>query len=69
MLNPLSFSKVYIFPSSYNIREKPLKALPNIINIKKKHIAAFNINSSIGFNLGLLPYLIPYYLPPASLLY
>ena len=49
------FSKVLIFPSSYNIRERPLGALPNIINIKKKYIAAFDINSSVGFNLGLLP--------------
>ena len=38
------FFKVPIFPSSYNIRERPLKVLPNIINIKKKHTAAFNIS-------------------------
>ena len=48
------FSRVTIFPSSYNIRERPLGALLNIINIKKKYIAAFNISLSIGFNLGLL---------------
>jgi hypothetical protein len=63
------FFKVYIFPSGYNIRERPLGALPNIINIKKKHTAVFNISSSVGFNLGLLLYLIPCYLLPASLLY
>ena len=48
------FFKVPIFPSSYSVRERPLGALPNIINIKKKYIAAFNISSSINFNLGLL---------------
>jgi hypothetical protein len=63
------FFRVHMFPSSYNIRERPLGALPNITNIKKKRTAAFNISSSIGFNLGLLLCLIPYYLPPASLLY
>ena len=54
-IKSIVFSKVIIFPSSYSIREKPLKALPNIINIRKKHIVAFNISSSVGFNLGLLP--------------
>ena len=63
------FFKVLIFPSSYNIRERPLGALPNIINIRKKRIVAFNISLSVGFNSGLLPRLIPYYLPPASILY
>jgi hypothetical protein len=63
------FFRVPIFPSSYNIKERPLGALPDITNIKKKYIAAFNINLSIGFNLGLLLYLIPYHFPPAFLLY
>ena len=63
------FFRVFIFPSSYNIRERPLKALPNIINIRKKYIAAFNISLSVGFNSGLLPRLIPYHLPPVSILY
>jgi hypothetical protein len=58
-----------MFPSSHSIRERPLGALPDIINIKKKRTAAFNISSSINFNLGLLLCLIPYYLPPASILY
>ena len=44
-----------MLPSGYNIRERPLRALPDIINIKKKHMAAFDISLSIGFNLGLLP--------------
>jgi len=56
------FSRVFTFPSSYSVRERPLGALPNIINIKKKRIAAFNISLSISFNLGLLPRFIPYYL-------
>jgi hypothetical protein len=63
------FFRVPIFPSSYNIRERPLGALPDIINIKKKRTAAFNISSSINFNLGLLLCLIPCYLPPAFILY
>jgi hypothetical protein len=63
------FFKVPIFPSSYSVRERPLGALPDIINIKKKHIIAFNISLSIDFNLGLLLCLIPYYLPPVSILY
>jgi hypothetical protein len=58
-----------MFPSSYNIRERSLRALPDIINIKKKCTAAFNISSSVDFNLGLLLCLIPYYLPPAFILY
>ena len=58
-----------MFPSSYNIRERPLGTLPDIINIKKKYIAAFDIILSISFNLGLLLQLIPYYLPPISILY
>ena len=48
------FFKVLIFPFSYSIRERPLRALPDIINIKKKYIAAFNISLSISFNSGLL---------------
>ena len=48
------FSRVPIFPSGYSIRERPLGALPNITNIRKKRTAAFNISSSVGFNLGLL---------------
>ena len=48
------FSKVFMFPSGYSIRERPLEALPNIINIRKKYIAAFNISLSISFNLSLL---------------
>ena len=44
------FSKVPIFPSSYSIKERPLKALPNIINIRKKRIVAFNISLSVSFN-------------------
>ena len=63
------FFRVLIFPSGYSIRERPLGALPDIINIKKKRIVAFNISSSINFNLGLLLQLIPYYFPPASILY
>ena len=49
------FSKVPIFPSGYNIKERPLGVLPDIINIKKKCIVAFNISLSVGFNSGLLP--------------
>ena len=48
------FFKVPIFPSGYGVRERPLGALPNIINIKKKCIAAFNISLSVNFNFGLL---------------
>jgi hypothetical protein len=53
-IKSIVFFKVPIFPSGYSIRERPLKALSNIINIKKKYIAAFNINLCINFNLGLL---------------
>jgi hypothetical protein len=63
------FSRVPMFPSGHNIKERPLGALPDIINIKKKRTAAFNISSSIDFNLGLLLCFIPYHLPPASILY
>jgi len=56
------FSKVFIFPSGYSVRERPLGALLNIINIKKKRIAAFNISLSVSFNLGLLLCFISYYL-------
>ena len=48
------FFRVLMFPSSYNIRERPLGALSDIINIKKKYTAVFDISSSVGFNLGLL---------------
>jgi hypothetical protein len=58
-----------MFPSGYNVRERPLGALPDIINIKKKCTVAFNISSSVDFNLGLLLYLIPCHLPPVSILY
>ena len=68
-IKSIIFFRVLIFPFSYNIKERPLRALPNIINIRKKYIAAFNISSSVGFNLGLLPQLIPYYLSPISILY
>jgi hypothetical protein len=63
------FSRVPMFPSGHNVRERPLGALPDIINIRKKHTAAFNISSSVDFNLGLLLCLILCYLPPASILY
>jgi len=56
------FSRVFIFPSGYSVRERSLGALPDIINIKKKRTAAFNISLSISFNLGLLPRFISYYL-------
>jgi len=56
------FSRVYIFPSSYSVKERPLGALPDIINIKKKRIVAFNISLSISFNLGLLLRFIFYHL-------
>jgi hypothetical protein len=51
---PIVFFKVTMLPSSYSIRGRPLGALPDIINIKKKHIAVFNTSLSIGFSLGLL---------------
>ena len=63
------FSRVPMFPSSYSVRERPLEALPNITNIKKKRTAVFNISLSVGFNLGLLLQFIPYYFPPVSILY
>ena len=43
-----------MFPSSYSVRERPLGALPDIINIRKKYTVAFDISLSVGFNLGLL---------------
>ena len=49
------FFRVPMFPSGHSIKKKPLGALPNIINIKKKHTVVFNIGSSVSFNLGLLP--------------
>ena len=53
-IKSIVFFKVIIFPSSHNIRERPLGVLFNIINIEKKYIAAFDISLSINFNLGLL---------------
>jgi hypothetical protein len=63
------FSRVVIFPSSYSIRERPLGALSNITNIRKKRTVAFDISSSIGFNLNLLLRLIPCHFPTTSMLY
>jgi len=63
------FSRVPMFPFGYSVRERPLGALPNIINIRKKRIAAFNISLSVGFNLGLLLRLIFCYLLTVSILY
>ena len=48
------FSRVFMFPSGYSVKERPLGALPDITNIRKKCTAAFNISSSVSFNLGLL---------------
>ena len=48
------FFRVLMFPSGHSVRERLLGALPDIINIRKKRIVAFNISSSVGFNLGLL---------------
>jgi hypothetical protein len=58
-----------MFPSGYSVRERPLGALPDIINIRKKRTVAFNISSSVDFNLGLLLCLILYHLPPVFILY
>ena len=63
------FSRVIILPSSHGVRERPLGALPNITNIRKKRTAAFAISSSVGFNLGLLPRIILYHLPTTAILY
>jgi len=63
------FSRVFKFPSGYSVRERPLGALPNIINIKKKRTAAFNISLSISFNLGLLLHFISCYLLTVYILY
>jgi len=63
------FFKITISPFSHSVKERLLRALFNIINIKKKHITPFNISLSISFNLGLLPRRIPYYLLTASILY
>jgi hypothetical protein len=63
------FSRVPMFPSGHGVRERPLGALPDITNIRKKRTAAFDIGSSVSFNLGLLPRLIPCHLPTASILY
>jgi len=48
------FSRVIILPSSYSIRGIPLEALPNIINIRKKHMVVFNTSLSVGFSFSLL---------------
>ena len=63
------FSKVVMPLFSYSIKKRPLKVLFNIINIKKKYTAAFNISLSINFNLSLLPQLIPYHFLTAFILY
>jgi len=63
------FSRVFMFPSGYSVKERPLEALPNIINIKKKHIIAFNISLSVSFNLNLLLRFIPYHLLTIYILY
>ncbi len=63
------FYKVVMLPSSHSIKKTLLKALPNITNIKKKHMAVFDTSSSVGFSLGLLPQLNPYYLLTISILY
>ena len=53
-IKSIVFFRVFIFPFSYNIKERSLGALPNIINIRKKCIVVFDISLSISFNLGLL---------------
>jgi len=63
------FFRVIIPPFSYSIKKKTFRSFFNIINKIKKPIAAFNISSSIGFNLGLLPRRIPYYFLIAFILY
>jgi hypothetical protein len=63
------FSRVIILPSSYSVREIPLGALPNIINIRKKRMAVFNTSLSIGFSLGLLPQLNSFHFLTISILY
>ena len=54
-IKSIVFFKKFIFPFSYSIKERLLRALPDIINIKKKYTVAFNISLSVSFNLGLLP--------------
>ena len=49
------FCRVVMLPFSYSVKEIPSGALPNIINIRKKHIAVFDTSLSVGFSLGLLP--------------
>src|SRR6266568_7226193 len=63
------FYRVVILPSGYGVRETPLGALPNIINIRKKCTAVFDTSLSVGFSLGLLPRLNPCYLLTRSILY
>ena len=53
-IKSIVFFRVFMFPFSHSIKERPLRALPDIINIRKKHIVAFDISSSVSFNLGLL---------------
>ena len=53
-IKSIIFFRVLIFPSSHSIKERPLGALPDIINIRKKRTVAFDISLSIGFNSGLL---------------
>ena len=63
------FCRVIMLPSGYSIREIPLGALPNIINIRKKRTAVFDTSLSVGFSLGLLLRLNPFYLLTISILY
>ena len=63
------FYRVVMLPFGYSVRETLLGALPDIINIKKKCIAAFDISLSIGFNLGWLLWLILCHLLTAFILY
>ena len=53
-IKSIVFFRVFIFFFGYSIRERPLEALPDIINIKKKCIVAFDISLFVGFNSGLL---------------
>jgi len=62
------FYRVVILHSSHSIKEIPLGALPNIINIRKKCIAVFDTSLFVGFSLGLLLRLNPCHLPTISIL-
>ena len=68
-IKSIVFFRVLMFPFGHRIKERPLGALPNIINIRKKCTAVFNISLSIGFNSGLLPQFIPCHLLSVSILY